>query len=68
VDVAIEDTGPKYLAGYRMGIEKAEKGEVPPLGLHLLMGDTTLPKMRNAARNIEEKRTHPIQLVCRKPR
>jgi SAM-dependent methyltransferase len=68
VDVAIEDTGPKYLAGYRMGIEKAEKGEVPPLGLHLLMGDTTLAKMRNAARNIDEKRTHPIQLVCRKPR
>jgi hypothetical protein len=23
--------------------------------------------MRNAARNIEERRTHPIQVLCQKP-
>jgi SAM-dependent methyltransferase len=67
VDIAIEDTGEKYLAGYRAMIEKAERGELPPLGLHLLLGATAAEKTRNAARNIAERRTHPISLVCRKP-
>ena len=66
-DIDVEDTGAKYAAGYRMSLEKAEKGGLPPLGLHLLMGETALQKVRNSARNIEEGRTHPIQLVCRKP-
>jgi ubiquinone/menaquinone biosynthesis C-methylase UbiE len=68
VDIVIEDTGTKYLAGYRMVIERAEKGALPPLGTHLLMGETALEKTRNAARNIEEGRTRPIQLLCRRPR
>jgi len=66
-DIDLEDTGTRYVAGYRMSLEKAEKGALPPLGLHLLMGETALQKMRNSARNIEEGRTHPIQVVCRKP-
>lgn len=66
--IVVEDTGPKYVAAYKAAIEKAEAGALPPLGLHLLMGETTLAKTRNAARNIEEGRTHPVQIVCRKPR
>jgi SAM-dependent methyltransferase len=66
-DIVVYDTGSKYLAGYKMAIEKAETGDSPPLGVHLLMGETALPKMRNAAKNIEEGRTHPIELICRKP-
>jgi len=66
-DIDLEYTGDKYLAGYRMALEKAEKGEMPPLGIHLLMGDTALEKTRNSARNIAEGRTQPIALVCRKP-
>jgi SAM-dependent methyltransferase len=66
--IHIEDTGPKYLAAYRLMIEKAEQGALPPLGIHLLMGDTALQKTRNSAENIAEGRTHPIQLICRKPR
>jgi hypothetical protein len=65
--IDIEDTGTKYLAGYRKAIEKTEAGTLPPLGVHLLMGETALQKTRNAARNIEEGRTHPIQVICRKP-
>jgi SAM-dependent methyltransferase len=65
-DIVLEYTGARYVAGYRSAIEKAEKGVLPPLGIHLLMGDTALQKTRNAARNIEEGRTQPIQLVCRK--
>ena len=67
-EIVVVDTGAEYVAGYKMAIEKAEKGALPPLGVHILMGDTALQKTRNAARNIEEGRTHPIQLVCRKPR
>lgn len=65
-DIVLEDTGAKYVAGYKTMIEKAEKGVLPPLGIHILMGETALQKSRNAARNIEEGRTHPIQLLCRK--
>lgn len=64
--IAIEDTGPKYVAAYKTAIERAEQGALPPLGIHLLMGETALQKARNARRNIEEGRTHPIQLICRK--
>jgi SAM-dependent methyltransferase len=67
-DIAVEETGAKYVAGYKIAIEKAEAGALPPLGIHLLMGETALQKTRNAARNIEEGRTCPIQLICRKPR
>jgi SAM-dependent methyltransferase len=66
-DIVVEDTGPKYLAGYKAAVARAEKGALPPLGLHLLMGDSTVDKIRNAGRNIEEGRTHPIQVICRKP-
>jgi hypothetical protein len=51
-----------------MVIERAEKGALPPLGTHLLIGETALPKTRNAARNIEEGGTRPIQLLCSRPR
>ena len=67
-NIVIEDTGAKYLAAYRVAIEKAEQGALPPLGTHLLLGETALQKTRNAARNIEEGRTHPVQVICRKPR
>ena len=66
--IVIEDTGAKYVAGYRAAIERADKGAMPPLGIHILLGETALEKTRNAARNIDEGRTHPIQLTCRKPR
>ena len=68
VDVKLEDTGAKYLQGYRRAIELAAQGAVPPLGVHVLMGQMAPEKTRNAARNIEERRTHPIQIICSKPR
>jgi len=67
-DIVLEDTGAQYVAGYKAVIERAEKGALPPLGTHILMGETALQKTRNAARNIEEGRTHPIKLICRKPK
>jgi SAM-dependent methyltransferase len=67
VDIEAEDTGAKYLDAYRSVIALAERGELPPFGMHLLMGKTAPEKVRNAARNIEEGRTHPVQVLCRKP-
>jgi len=65
--IAIEEPGAKYLAGYRRAVQLAERGQLPPLGVHLLMGENAVLKMANAARNIEEGRTRPIEVICRKP-
>lgn len=66
VDIEIEDTGQKYLSAYSDVLALAEQGALPPLGIHLLMGEAALEKVRNGARNIEEHRTHPVQVLCRK--
>ena len=39
-DVLVEDTGHKYLAAYKHAIELAAQGALPPLGIHILMGET----------------------------
>lgn len=66
-DIEVTDTGEKYLQGYNRAIELAEKGEAPVFGTHILLGKLTPQIVRNAARNIEERRTHPVQIICFKP-
>lgn len=65
--IKLTETGDKYLQGYRNVIALAEKGELPRLGVHILLGAAAPAKTRNAARNIEEGRTRPVQIICRKP-
>lgn len=65
--IEVTDTGQKYLEGYRKAIALAEKGELAPFGVHILLGEAAPAKTRNAARNIEEGRTRPVQIICRKP-
>jgi hypothetical protein len=65
--VKIEDTGAKYLAGYRRAMELAAQGALPAFGTHILMGQTAPEKTRNAARNIKESQTHPVQIICFRP-
>lgn len=65
-DIRIEDTGEKYLAAYKKVLALWEQGALPPLGIHILLGENAREKTRNAARNIEEGRTHPVQVICRK--
>ena len=60
------DTSEQYLQGYRRAIELAEKGEAPVFGSHILLGKQAPEIVRNAARNIEEHRTQPVQIICRK--
>lgn len=66
-DIVVEDTGDKYLAAYKQGIALAASGALPALGVHLLLGERGGEKTRNAARNIEQGRTQPVQVICRKP-
>jgi SAM-dependent methyltransferase len=68
VDIAAEGTGTKYLDAYRGVIARAERGELPPFGMHLLLGESALLKVENAARNIAEARTEPVQVLCQKAR
>jgi SAM-dependent methyltransferase len=65
--IDVEEAGAKYLAGYKRAVQLAERGQLPPLGVHLLMGENAVLKMSNAGRNIEEGRTRPIEVICRKP-
>ena len=65
--IDLEETGAKYATSYDAAIERFEKGTLPPLGTHRLLGDNALAKLRNASRNIRERRTRPIQVICRKP-
>ena len=62
-DVVVEETGHKYLAAYKQGMELAARGVLPPLGAHILVGESGPERVRNAARNIEEGRTHLVQVV-----
>ncbi|MDP6393701.1 MAG: methyltransferase domain-containing protein [Arenicellales bacterium] len=39
----------------------------PPLGLHILMGDTTPQKIKNVAAHITENRIAPVELIAEKP-
>lgn len=66
--IEVTDTGEKYLQGYKAAIELAEKGRAPVFGVHILLGKLAPQIVRNAARNIEQGRTHPIQIVCFKPK
>lgn len=64
--VVVEEVGARYLAGYRKSLERAAEGPPPPLGIHLLLGPDARERSANAMRNIEEGRTRPFQLFCRK--
>ncbi len=65
--IEVSDTGEKYLQGYKAAMELAEQGNTPVFGVHILLGKLAPKIVQNAARNIEEGRTHPVQIVCYKP-
>lgn len=65
--IVATDTSQKYLQGYNSAIELAERGEAPVFGTHILLGKQAPQIVRNAARNIEERRTEPVQILCFKP-
>lgn len=44
----------------------AAAGGPPPLGLHVLMGKTTLEKVQNMIDSISKGRIAPVKLIARK--
>lgn len=66
-NIEIEETGTKYLAFYRQAMERAKQGKLPPIGVHLLMGQSAPQKIANAAQNIAEGRTRPILVTATVP-
>ena len=43
-------------------MEAVAKAPLPPLSVRILMGENAPQKIQNAARYIEEGRTHPVQV------
>ena len=41
-------------------------GSAPPLGLHILMGDTAPEKVRNMIENVSQNRIAPVELIAEK--
>ncbi len=47
-------------------VERVRESGAPPLGLHLLLGNTALEKMQNVARNLTESRVSVVQALSEK--
>ena len=45
---------------------RAGDGESPPLGLHILMGDSAAEKVRNMIENVSQKRIAPVEIIVEK--
>lgn len=54
------------LQWFQRKIEKAKQEGLPPLGLHLLIGDNAAEKMKNVARNLDENKIKLIQATMKK--
>jgi ubiquinone/menaquinone biosynthesis C-methylase UbiE len=51
---------------FEKSAEKIKRDGLPPLGLHLLMGQNTTKKILNMAQNLAEKQLTVIQCICLK--
>jgi ubiquinone/menaquinone biosynthesis C-methylase UbiE len=63
--VSVQDNSPAMHQFYRAQREAVARDGAPKLGPFILMGANAKEKGRNAARNIEEGRTRPIEILCR---
>lgn len=62
-----EDTSARALAWFAGVADKLRTADAPPLGLHLLMGESAPAKLRNVIRNLQEGRIVAIQAIAQKP-
>jgi ubiquinone/menaquinone biosynthesis C-methylase UbiE len=59
-----EDRSADSLGWFLGAVSRLRSSGPPPLGLHLLMGASTLPKFENLIRNLQESRIAVIQSVA----
>ncbi|MEX2147992.1 MAG: methyltransferase domain-containing protein [Candidatus Rokuibacteriota bacterium] len=62
-----EDTSRRSLEWFTAAVERMKASGPPPLGIHLLMGDTARAKFDNMVRNLREGRMVVAQAVAEKP-
>jgi MPBQ/MSBQ methyltransferase len=62
-----EDTTARSLEWFTMAVQRIKASGPPPLGIHLLMGETALAKLDNMERNLRESRIVVAQAVAEKP-
>ena len=53
-------------ASFKIAANKVQKSGHPPLGLHILMGDTAKDKVINMSKNLEEQRISIVQGLAEK--
>lgn len=61
-----EDKSRQSLEWFVAAVEKLRRSGPPPLGLHLLMGETAKAKLENVIRNLREARFVVVQAVAEK--
>ena len=61
----IDKTG-AMLEFYEQNRKKAAAEGPPPLSPHIILGDDGKERLKNSARSVEEKRTIPIEILCRR--
>lgn len=62
----MEDKTEISAEAFQKSVENTKRKGLPPLGLHLLMGENTIDKIENMALNLAEKRLTVIQSICLK--
>ncbi len=62
-----DEVSERARAWYQRALERIQKHGQPPLGFHLLMGQTARAKLENALRNTAEGRIAFVQAVLEKP-
>jgi ubiquinone/menaquinone biosynthesis C-methylase UbiE len=65
--VAFTDTSEALRAAQQRESERIARDGLPPLGLHLLMGERIREMRRNSARSAAEGRTRTVEALVRKP-
>ena len=61
-----EDTTARSLEWFTTAVQRIKASGPPPLGIHLLMGETALAKLDNMGRNLGEGRIVVAQAVAEK--
>tara|TARA_B100000809_G_scaffold74402_1_gene72166 strand:- start:976 stop:1803 length:828 start_codon:yes stop_codon:yes gene_type:complete len=65
-NIKIDDRSAEYGAAYQKVMQLIQENRLPVLGVHLLIGQDASIMTENSARNIEEKRTVPHEIICTK--
>ena len=65
--VAVEDAAARFRTFYARRRDRIAREGPPKLGIHLILGERFEITGANSARNVEEGRTIPYEILCRKP-